>query len=412
MTYNAAADLIERNLAAGRGPKTAFIDDRGHYNYADLAERAGRFAHAVRRLGIEPEQRILLCLHDGIDFPTAFLGAIKAGIVPVAVNTLLSAARIRLYAGRQPGARGPRVGAGSGRRCERLWHCGPIRSPRSSSRAPIGGSGRSPNCLPACTRRRRNRADPSRRALLLALFVGLDRPAQRDRPCSYEPDRRPPSATRSRCSASTRERHRVFGGQAVFRLRARQCADLSDGGRRDRRILSAERPTPARVARVLRRHRPTIFCGVPTLYNAMLASPDLPQPDDRAAPLRVGGRAVAGRRSAGAGSQRIGVDILDGIGSTEMLHIFLSNRPGDVRYGTTGKPVPGYALQDRRRARSAGAARRDRRPPGQRPDRRRSLLEQPRAQPRRRFSANGRAPATNTSKTRTATTSIAGAATT
>src|SRR5437667_7120852 len=81
-TYNAAADLIERNLAAGRGAKPAFIDDRGQCSYAEIAGRVSRFANALRRLGIHPEQRILLCLHDAIDFPTAFLGAIKAGGVP------------------------------------------------------------------------------------------------------------------------------------------------------------------------------------------------------------------------------------------------------------------------------------------------------------------------------------------
>ena len=89
--YNAAADLIGRNLDAGRGAKTAFIDNRGRYSYAELAERVNRFANLVRRRGIQPEQRILLCLHDTIDFPTAFLGAIKAGAVPVAVNTQLAA---------------------------------------------------------------------------------------------------------------------------------------------------------------------------------------------------------------------------------------------------------------------------------------------------------------------------------
>src|SRR5580693_5101830 len=88
--YNAAADLIGRNLDAGRGAKTAFIDDRGRCSYAELAERVSRFANLVRRLGIHPEQRILLCLLDTIDFPTAFLGAIKAGVVPVPVNTLLT----------------------------------------------------------------------------------------------------------------------------------------------------------------------------------------------------------------------------------------------------------------------------------------------------------------------------------
>ncbi|HKD35905.1 MAG TPA: AMP-binding protein, partial [Pirellulales bacterium] len=90
--YNAAADLIERNLKAGRGNKVAVIDDAGIYTYGQLAERVDRAANALRALGIEPEQRILLCLLDTIDFPTVFLGAIKAGIVPIPVNTVMTPA--------------------------------------------------------------------------------------------------------------------------------------------------------------------------------------------------------------------------------------------------------------------------------------------------------------------------------
>ena len=76
--YNAAHDLIERNLAAGRANKVAFIDDRGSYTYADVDRRSSAFANVLRELGVDMEQRILLCLHDTIDFPTAFLGAIVA----------------------------------------------------------------------------------------------------------------------------------------------------------------------------------------------------------------------------------------------------------------------------------------------------------------------------------------------
>jgi len=90
--YNAAVDLIERNLKSGRGAKPAFIDDRGACTYAELAQRVDRAANALRRLGIEPESRIMLCLLDTVDFPVTFLGAIKAGIVPVPINTLLTAA--------------------------------------------------------------------------------------------------------------------------------------------------------------------------------------------------------------------------------------------------------------------------------------------------------------------------------
>jgi benzoate-CoA ligase len=110
-------------------------------------------------------------------------------------------------------------------------------------------------------------------------------------------------------------------------------------------VLMAERPTPAAIFARLTKHRPTIFYGVPTLFAALLASPELPHR-----------REVNLRRCASAGeplpaqigkrwTEHFGVDILDGLGSTEMLHIFLSNAPGDVRYGTTGKPVPGYELR-------------------------------------------------------------------
>ena len=92
--YNAAHDLIERNLAAGRSGKIAYIDDNGSYSFGELAERVNRCANALVSLGLEPEQRVFLCVHDTIDFPTAFLGGIKAGIVPIAVNTLLTASSI------------------------------------------------------------------------------------------------------------------------------------------------------------------------------------------------------------------------------------------------------------------------------------------------------------------------------
>jgi benzoate-CoA ligase len=110
-------------------------------------------------------------------------------------------------------------------------------------------------------------------------------------------------------------------------------------------ILMAERPTPAAVFARLTKYKPTIFYGVPTLYASLLASPDLPRAE-----------AVKLRRCTSAGEalpkdlgerwqRHFGVDILDGIGSTEMLHIFMSNQPHDVRYGTTGKVVPGYEIR-------------------------------------------------------------------
>ncbi|MGH7811817.1 MAG: AMP-binding protein, partial [Candidatus Binatia bacterium] len=88
--YNAAVDLIERNLAA-RPEKIAYIDERGSYSFAELAARVNRAANALTGLGLPPESRVMVCLLDTIDFPAVFLGAIKAGFVPIAVNTLLTA---------------------------------------------------------------------------------------------------------------------------------------------------------------------------------------------------------------------------------------------------------------------------------------------------------------------------------
>jgi benzoate-CoA ligase len=110
-------------------------------------------------------------------------------------------------------------------------------------------------------------------------------------------------------------------------------------------ILMAERPTPASVFKRLTEKKPTIFYGVPTLYAAMLASPDFPRRESLALRLCVSAGEALPPQIAKSWKERTGVEILDGIGSTEMLHIFLSNRPDDLRYGTTGKPVPGYELR-------------------------------------------------------------------
>ena len=93
--YNFAEDVLARNQNAGRGDKTAYIDQRGTWSYGQLAERVDRFGNLLRGLGIQREQRILICLPDTIDWPTSFLGAVKAGVVVIPVNTLLGEAEYR-----------------------------------------------------------------------------------------------------------------------------------------------------------------------------------------------------------------------------------------------------------------------------------------------------------------------------
>jgi benzoate-CoA ligase len=342
MSYNAAADLIERNLAAGRGDKVAFIDDHGRYSYAELTRRAGEFASALRARGIEREQRILLCLYDGIDFPTAFLGAITAGIVPVAVNTLLSAQEFAFML--------------ADSRARAVVVSAPVLPVIEAAVASLAAE--KPQIIVS---------DPAKGTPLGAL-PDRDLPAETetapthaDEPCfwlySSGSTGRPKGtihvhsslAATAQCYAlpvlGIGEGDLVYSAAKLFfayGLGNSLTFPMAVGATS---LLTAGRPNPALVARHLREYRPTIFCGAPTLYAAMLVSDDLPRPHEMALRLCSSAGeplpAEIGRRWAA----RTGVDILDGIGSTEMLHIFLSNRPGEVRYGTTGTPVPGYDLK-------------------------------------------------------------------
>src|SRR5262252_4827621 len=341
-TYNAAADLIERNLVAGRGGKTAFIDDRGQYSYAELAERVSRFANAVRRLGIHPEERILLCLYDTIDFPTAFLGAIKAGVVPVAVNTQLSAGEFAFML--------------ADSRARAVIVSAPVLPVMKAALSELSGP------KPAVILSGADREEHALAALLAAApATSLTAPTHPDEPCfwlySSGSTGRPKGTVHIHSSLmQTAELYAIpvlgiaesdvaFSAAKLFfayGLGNALTFPLAVGATS---VLMAERPSPAAISRVLREHRPTIFYGVPTLYNAMLASNDLPRAEELTLRRCVSAGEPLPPEVVRRWSARIGVDVLDGIGSTEMLHIFLSNWPGNVRYGTTGKPIPGYDLK-------------------------------------------------------------------
>jgi len=340
--YNAAHDLVERNLAAGRGKKIAYIDDAGRYTYDDLAARVNRAANALTGLGLEMEQRVLIAHLDTIDWPSAFLGAIKAGIVPVAVNTLLTPADYEFM----------------------------LKDSRA--RALVVSEQLLPNLEAGI------KASPFLKHVIvsgknagkhLSLQALMDKAAPTfepaattcDDPCfwlySSGSTGTPKGTVHVHASAiqtaelyagpvlGIREDDVVFSAAKLFFAYGLGNALTFPMAFGATTVLMAERPTPDSVFKRLTEHKPTIFYGVPTLYAALLASPALPKRSD--VKLRVctsAGEALPadiGKRW----TEHFGVEILDGIGSTEMLHIFLSNRPGEVRYGTTGKPVPGYAVR-------------------------------------------------------------------
>jgi benzoate-CoA ligase len=353
--FNFAQHLLAVN--AGRGEKTAYIDDAGRITYGELAARIQRFAGALAPLGVRREERVLILMHDTNDWPVAFLGSLYAGVVPVCVNTLLtpddyaymlahSRAQVAFVsaallptlqtAAQADGselhaivvARGKDLPQGCTDFEALMARADPLKTPVSTGRDEVGfwlySSG--------STGRPKGTVHTQANLYWTAELYG--KPVL--------------GLTENDVCFSAAKLFFAYGlGNAL-------TFPLSVGATV---VLMAERPTPDAVFKRWTGHKPTVFFGAPTGYAGMLAAPNLPARKDVALRLCSSAGEALPREIGERFTTHFGCQIIDGIGSTEMLHIFISNRPGDVRYGTTGKPVPGYEveLRDERGAPIAAA---------------------------------------------------------
>ena len=332
--YNAAEDLVGGNLKAGRAGKTAYIDDAGQCTFGELADRVNRFGKHLLSLGLRMEDRILIAMHDSIDWPVAFLGAIKAGIVPVAVNTLLtpkdyeymlsdSRAKALLVSQALQPQFEPFIG-----NLPFLKHVlvPPFRNLLEKS---------DPSLSPAATT-----SDDPCFWLYSSGSTGMPKGT-----VHVHSSMRLSAELYAKGVLGLKESDVVFSAAKFFfayGLGNSLSFPLAVGATA---VLMAERPTPDAVFKRLTEKKPTVFYGVPTLYAALLASPAFPKKEVLNLRTCISAGEALPPQIAKSFNEKTGIEILDGIGSTELLHIFLSNRPGDLRHGTTGKAVPGYELR-------------------------------------------------------------------
>jgi benzoate-CoA ligase len=346
--FNFAQHLLALN--AGRASKPAFFDDQGAVTYGQLDERVRRLAAGLRSLNIRREERVLLLMLDSNDWPVSFLGAMHAGLVPVAVNTLLTAddyaymlEHSRAQAVLVSGALLPTLTAAL------------IKSDHEVGKVIVS----------------RPQAPLHPSEVEFEAFLAAQQPAAK--PAATGPDDpgfwlyssgstgRPKGTVHSHANPywtselygkgvlDLKEADVCFSAAKLFfayGLGNALTFPLSVGATT---LLMGERPTPDATFKRWKGEvggvKPTVFYGAPTGFAGMLASPALPARGDVALRLVSSAGEALPAELGERFKRHFGVDIVDGIGSTEMLHIFISNLPGKVRYGTTGWPVPGYEIE-------------------------------------------------------------------
>jgi 4-hydroxybenzoate-CoA ligase len=341
--YNAAVDFVDRNVAEGRGDKIAFIDPSRNISYGELRDATARIGPMLARMGIERENRIALVLLDTVDFPILFWGAIRAGVIPVLLNTRLTVDQYRYLL--------------EDSRAKLVFVSTPLLPVLREAardlptvRAIIVVGGGPPDVLRFDTLlAAENEGSAPARTCADEVAYWLYSSGTTGSPKGVMHVHSSPmvmARTSGQDRLGIREDDVVFSAAKLFfsyGLGSAVFCPMSVGATT---VLYPERPTPQTVLETLHGYQPTMFYAVPTLYAAILADPDCDRHTsfERLRLCFSAGEPLPPQVGI-AWKERFGIDIVNGIGSTELGHLYLTNLPNAVEYGTAGVPVNGYDLK-------------------------------------------------------------------
>ncbi|MCG8919167.1 benzoate-CoA ligase family protein [Actinokineospora sp. PR83] len=353
---NASVHLVDRQVAAGLGERTAVVDPGGHVDYRTLGRRVESATSRWRAAGLRPEERVVLHAPDSADLLVALLSVMRCGAIAVPVPTHYGAAELAAVL-RDCRARALVVGVEQGERLRELSERA-RDFPDLHVVVPLGGPG----------------SDPPGRLTSLPWAEFSQQAGSAGDPADAHPDRTTadspalwlytsgttgtPKAAMHR-HGSIRFVAESYGRQVLGLDAADRCLSvaklsfayglgnscflpLSAGATT---LLEPAKPTADVVFRRLTADRPTVFFGVPTSYAALLRASGAPEGAFSSVRLAVSAGEAFPAELHRRVRDRFGVDVVDGLGSTETLHVFLSNRPGRTRPGSVGTAVPGYRLE-------------------------------------------------------------------
>jgi benzoate-CoA ligase family protein len=340
--FNLATHFVDRNLEGGRGARTALIGPDGPTTYAELAALVNQSGHVLRELGVRPEERVLLVLADGVDFVALWYGAQKIGAVTAEAYTFLQPKDYAYYldytrAGVVVADSGTlervREAAGSSSWLRHVLVVGEAGELRPGEVSFAALAAQAPDELePAPTTR-----DDIALWKFTTGSTGLPKAAvhpQHSPLLSFE--------WYARGVLGLREDDVVLPIPKLFFGYARDLTALFPFGVGGTGIVFPERTTPERIFELVSRHRPSILAQVPTMMAAMVAHPDAKEQDLSCLRLCTSAGEALPRELYERWQATFGVEVLDGIGSSESYFIYVSNRPGRVRPGSVGEVVPGY----------------------------------------------------------------------